>query len=56
MYEITSSLVQLAEDLGVKFYYNERVEEILLQDQKVAGVRSSKKKYIRQIWWFQIWM
>lgn len=45
MYEITSSLVQLAEDLGVKFYYNERVEEILLQDQKVAGVRSSKKVY-----------
>jgi len=45
MYEITSSLVQLAEDLGVEFHLNERVEEILLQDQKVAGVRSSKKVY-----------
>lgn len=45
MYQITSSLVQLAEDLGVEFHLNERVEEILLQEAKVAGVRSSKKVY-----------
>ncbi len=45
MHEITSSLVQLAEDLGVVFHLNERVEEILLQNQKVTGVRSSKKVY-----------
>ncbi|MDA3944936.1 MAG: phytoene desaturase family protein [Bacteroidetes bacterium] len=42
MYQITSSLVKLAEDLGVRFNLNERVEEILLKEQKVTGVRSSK--------------
>jgi phytoene desaturase len=45
MHEITSSLVQLAEDLGVVFQLNERVEEILLKGQKVAGVRTGKKVY-----------
>ena len=45
MYQITSSLVQLAEDLGVVFQFNERVEEIILLHKKVAGVVSSKKAY-----------
>ena len=31
MYGITQSLVKLAEDLGVKFHYNTRVEEIKVQ-------------------------
>ncbi|WP_207536213.1 1-hydroxycarotenoid 3,4-desaturase CrtD [Desertivirga arenae] len=36
---ITASLVKLAEELGVKFRYNSKVEEIVLEDEKVKGIR-----------------
>ena len=39
MVAITQSLVTLAENLGVKFYYHARVEEILVEDKKVKGIR-----------------
>jgi phytoene desaturase len=39
MYNITQSLVKLAEDLGVTFNYNTTVEEIVLEKQKAAGVK-----------------
>ncbi|WP_131539285.1 1-hydroxycarotenoid 3,4-desaturase CrtD [Pedobacter nototheniae] len=42
MYSITTSLVKLAEDLGVKFHYNCKVEEILYSDEqplKVTGIK-----------------
>ncbi len=39
MYSITLSLVKLAEDLGVRFNYNTVVEEIVLEKQKVAGIK-----------------
>ena len=39
MYSITTSLVTLAESLGVKFHYNSRVEEIVLEDKKVTGLK-----------------
>lgn len=39
MHAITESLVRLAEDLGVRFYYNSRVEEILYEKGRVTGVR-----------------
>jgi phytoene desaturase len=39
MYSITTSLVKLAESLGVKFNYNSRVDEIVLERQKVKGIR-----------------
>jgi phytoene desaturase len=39
MVAITQSLVTLAENLGVKFYYNAPVEEILVEDKKVKGIR-----------------
>lgn len=39
MVAITQSLVTLAENLGVKFNYNARVEEILVEDKKVKGIR-----------------
>jgi phytoene desaturase len=38
MYSITTSLVKLAESLGVKFNYNSRVDEIALDSQKVKGI------------------
>jgi phytoene desaturase len=40
MYNITSCLVQLAESVGVKFYYNNPVAEIVLQENKVRGIRT----------------
>ncbi len=44
MYGITQSLVKLAEDLGVKFYYNTRVEEILVEEGKVKGIKIRDKR------------
>lgn len=42
MVDITNSLVQLAHELGVVFHYNCLVEEIILQNQQVSGVKTSK--------------
>jgi phytoene desaturase len=39
MVAITQNLVKLAENLGVKFNYHARVEEILVEDKKVKGIR-----------------
>jgi phytoene desaturase len=39
MAAITQSLVKLAENLGVKFNYHARVEEILVENKKVKGIR-----------------
>lgn len=39
MYSITSSLVKLAEDLGVKFHYNTLVEEITVQEKITTGIK-----------------
>jgi len=39
MYSITTSLVKLAESLGVKFNYNSRVDEIVLERQIAKGIR-----------------
>ncbi|MCD8741096.1 phytoene desaturase [Mucilaginibacter roseus] len=39
MYSITSSLVKLAEELGVSFYYNSPVEQILVEDNKAIGIK-----------------
>lgn len=38
MYSITSSLIKLAEELGVVFHYNSPVDEIVLQGKKVEGL------------------
>ncbi len=39
MYSITLSLVKLAEDLGVKFKFGVRAQEILTQEKQVHGVQ-----------------
>lgn len=39
MHSITLSLVKLAEDLGVKFYYNHKVDEIIVDKNKIAGIK-----------------
>ncbi len=35
---ITQSLVKLAEDLGVKFHFNSRVKEIIIENEKTTGI------------------
>jgi phytoene desaturase len=45
MYSITTSLVKLAEELGVKFNYKEYVEEIIHQDRKITGIRTTRQIY-----------
>ncbi|WP_435353696.1 1-hydroxycarotenoid 3,4-desaturase CrtD [Emticicia sp. SJ17W-69] len=39
MFGITQSLVRLAEDLGVEFHYHTKVEEILVEDNIVKGLK-----------------
>jgi phytoene desaturase len=46
MHQITETLYQTALELGVTFHFNEKVEEIILEGDKVCGVRSAKTSYI----------
>ncbi|QHS54446.1 phytoene desaturase [Mucilaginibacter sp. 14171R-50] len=41
MYSITQNLVKLAEELGVKFNYNSRVDDIVVINGKAKGIRSN---------------
>lgn len=45
MIQITESLMELAESQGVIFHFNEKVEEILIEDKKIRGIRTSEQKY-----------
>ncbi|MCC3156175.1 phytoene desaturase [Hymenobacter sp. 15J16-1T3B] len=45
IYSIASSLVRLAEELGVQFRYHEPVEEILTAGGRVTGVRTPRDVY-----------
>lgn len=45
IYAIASSLVRLAEELGVTFKYNARVTQILTDGKQVTGVATSTGKY-----------
>lgn len=51
MNSITTSLVQLAEDLGVKFQYNEIVKEIILDksQKKVLGIETENGKILADV-------
>ena len=42
MVSITNSLVQLAEEMGVRFHYNTRVTEIVTEGKRVVGVVSDE--------------
>lgn len=46
MHSITTSLVKLAEEVGVRFHYNEPVLEILQDKKYVTGIRTSKDTYL----------
>lgn len=48
MYGIVSALVKLAEELGIRFHYSQKVEEILYTDAgkpKIKGVKVNDKIY-----------
>ncbi|MCC9165431.1 1-hydroxycarotenoid 3,4-desaturase CrtD [Pontibacter harenae] len=45
IYAIAASLVKLAEELGVQFRYNEKVEQITTAGNKITGVRTIKETY-----------
>ncbi|MCZ4225575.1 1-hydroxycarotenoid 3,4-desaturase CrtD [Pedobacter rhodius] len=48
MYGIIKALIKLAEELGVKFHYNQKVEEILYSDEhkpKIRGIKVNEKIY-----------
>lgn len=38
MHQITESLVQLAEELGVKFHYNQKVKRIVVENGQASGI------------------
>jgi phytoene desaturase len=42
MYAITSSLMKLAEEMNVKFEFNQGVHEILIKGNEVSGIRTEK--------------
>jgi phytoene desaturase len=45
MYSITSSLLQLAKDIGVTFHFSEPVSEILIENKKIKGVRTASGEH-----------
>jgi phytoene desaturase len=45
MNAITKSLFKLAEDIGVKFHFNQKVEEILIENKQAKGIRVGSKNY-----------
>jgi diapolycopene oxygenase len=45
MHAISQSMYKLAQELGVEFRFNEKVEEILLEGKKATGVRTTQGSY-----------
>jgi phytoene desaturase len=48
MVSITDSLVKLAESLGVKFYFKTKVEEVVIENREVKGLRIKEDKENRE--------
>ncbi|MRX47949.1 1-hydroxycarotenoid 3,4-desaturase CrtD [Pedobacter puniceum] len=49
MFDITLSLVNLAERLGVKFHYNSYVEQILVENKETKGIIINAKKHFADV-------
>jgi phytoene desaturase len=49
MYNITSSLIKLAEDTGILFHYNSPVLEIVLEGAKAKGVKVHDKLFLADV-------
>ncbi len=46
MYSLIEALVKLAEEIGVIFHYNTRVEEIIVKEGRVSGIRVANNKVL----------
>jgi phytoene desaturase len=44
MFDITKALVKLGQDLGVTYHFNQKVEEILLENNKIKGIKVKDSK------------
>mgnify|MGYP001592448680 FL=1 len=49
MHSITQSIYQLALDLGVKFYFNSKVDKIHISNKKAIGISSNDKDFFSDI-------
>lgn len=49
MYSITTALVQLAQELGVVFHYNQRVDEIVVENKEIIGIRIGKTQVLADV-------
>ena len=49
MHDITLSLYHLALELGVKFHFNSKVEEILVENRKAIGVKVKERDHFSDI-------
>ncbi|WP_374166703.1 1-hydroxycarotenoid 3,4-desaturase CrtD [Arcticibacter sp. MXS-1] len=49
MFAITRSLVQLAEEMGVRFHYNTPVKQVLLGGNQVKGVQTEEGDFFAEV-------
>ncbi len=49
MVSITESLLKLAKELGVKFYFGAKVEEIVYKNSKVTGLKLAENHSVNQL-------
>jgi phytoene desaturase len=45
MHDISQSLYKLSKELGVKYYFGEKVDEILVENGRATGIRIGKKTH-----------
>lgn len=49
MHDITLSLFELSKDLGVKYHFNSKVEEVIVEKRKAVGVMANGEKYVADL-------
>lgn len=49
MHSITTALVQLAQELGVVFHYNQRVDEIVVENKEIIGIRIGETQVLADV-------
>jgi phytoene desaturase len=49
MFSVVKGMVQLAEELGVKFHFDQDVDKILVENGKIKGVKVGSEKHIADI-------
>ncbi len=49
MHSITTALVQLAQELGVTFHFNQRVDEIVVENKQIIGIRIGETQVVADV-------